>query len=756
MALWMLCKVSRLEHPSKPLKQPTMKNFALCFISSMILTLSSTSYATTYYISSSSGNDSNSGTSSSAPRKTIPTLQTKNTYLLKRGDTFYNRIPRVYNPTIGNIITVSAYGTGDKPVLNQYATILPTAWVQYNSTVWKVSFSNASNFSGYNKDLSPDIGFLKLNGTTIKGAKKPALSNLKAQWDFYSDSTYLYVYSTSKPSTLATQIQASLDHNAVDMSDNMVLSEVKITGSAQHSIGMVRQSNCVIRKVDIEEGGGSYLGGYGSGTSRYGNGIQIFNGGSNILVEGCSIKQIYDVALTMQTANGTLSPFQDITFQSNYVDSCEQSFENTISQQTSQPGFSNCKVFNNEFRNAGYGWSHNVRPHQCGVHLLSYQWYTSNNGLTFENNTIYRAKDGLYYAQNGSTTQSIPPYISKNNDIWLDPTTLVRMNYPGQSIYKWTVSSYSSFVSSSGKEGGSTWHDISKAGMAPVISSGYSASGTVGMNFSYQVTASNSPTSFSASGLPSGLTINTSTGIISGTPSLAGSFAIAISATNAYGTGSTTLNLVIQSVVTTQQVVSFTLINADSNTEIQKIINGSTLNLAQLPTRNLNIRADTNPGIVGSVVFNFSGVESASHVESGAPYAAFGDSNGDYLPWTPKVGSYTLKATPFTVSNGSGTAGTSLTITFTIADQSAPVITSSSTASGRVGTAFSYQIAASNSPTAFSATGLPSGLSVNSTTGLISGTPTVSGTFSVKLAASNQYGTGAKTLSMTINKRWHH
>ena len=52
-----------------------------------------------------------------------------------------------------------------------------------------------------------------------------------------------------------------------------------------------------------------------------------------------------------------------------------------------------------------------------------------------------------------------------------------------------------------------------------------------------------------------------------------------------------------------------------------------------------------------------------------------------------------------------------------------PVITSSSTATGTQGTAFSYQIAASNSPTTYAAAGLPAGLSVSTTTGLISGTP---------------------------------
>ena len=66
----------------------------------------------------------------------------------------------------------------------------------------------------------------------------------------------------------------------------------------------------------------------------------------------------------------------------------------------------------------------------------------------------------------------------------------------------------------------------------------------------------------------------------------------------------------------------------------------------------------------------------------------------------------------------------------------APVITSTLSADGTIGTALSYQITATNSPTSFSAAGLPAGLSVN-TGGLISGTPTTIGTSSVTISAAN-------------------
>ena len=81
---------------------------------------------------------------------------------------------------------------------------------------------------------------------------------------------------------------------------------------------------------------------------------------------------------------------------------------------------------------------------------------------------------------------------------------------------------------------------------------------------------------------------------------------------------------------------------------------------------------------------------------------------------------------------------------------SAPVITSSLSSSATVGSAFSYQIAGSNSPASYNATGLPPGLSVNTVSGSIVGTPTTAGTYSVTLSASNNGGTGTATLSIKV------
>jgi gliding motility-associated-like protein len=115
---------------------------------------------------------------------------------------------------------------------------------------------------------------------------------------------------------------------------------------------------------------------------------------------------------------------------------------------------------------------------------------------------------------------------------------------------------------------------------------------------------------------------------------------------------------------TSQLTVSnFSLIDADKNkiiNEFNPLKNHDTLNLAKLPSRNLNIQANISSNEVGSVRFALNGNSNYS-TDNAAPFYLAGG-----LPWTPTVGTYTLTATPI---NKSGIAGATSSVVLHVIDQ---------------------------------------------------------------------------------------
>ena len=92
-----------------------------------------------------------------------------------------------------------------------------------------------------------------------------------------------------------------------------------------------------------------------------------------------------------------------------------------------------------------------------------------------------------------------------------------------------------------------------------------------------------------------------------------------------------------------------------------------------------------------------------------------------------------------------GAYSISAAVTWTV-----PAITSGPVAAAMVSQIFSYTAEASPGPVTWSASGLPGGLAINGSTGVISGTPVAGGVFNVILRASTAMASGEETLVITV------
>lgn len=105
----------------------------------------------------------------------------------------------------------------------------------------------------------------------------------------------------------------------------------------------------------------------------------------------------------------------------------------------------------------------------------------------------------------------------------------------------------------------------------------------------------------------------------------------------------------------------FTLVNADTDQDISWLKDGDNILMNQTP--HVNIRYN-DTGTYASVVFKLNG--NVYRTENAWPYTLAGYANSTYTSWLISEGDYELTATPYSLPDGAGTAGTPLTINFKV------------------------------------------------------------------------------------------
>ncbi len=260
---------------------------------------------------------------------------------------------------------------------------------------------------------------------------------------------------------------------------------------------------------------------------------------------------------------------------------------------------------------------------------------------------------------------------------------------------------------------------------APAFTSATSTTFTAGAAGTFTVTASGSPTpTLSESGtdtLPAGVTFNAATGVLSGTPTSAGTYTLHFTAHNTQSPDATqTFTLTVNAAPAFTSATSTAFTAGAAGTFTVTASGSPTPTLSESGT-------DTLPA---GVTFN-----AATGVLSGTPTSA---------------GTFTLH---FTAHNG---VGSDATQTFTLTVNAAPTFTSATSTTFTAGAAGTFTVTASGTPApTLSESGtdtLPAGVTFVAATGVLSGTPTAGGTFTLHFTAHNGVGTDAtQTFTLTVN-----
>jgi hypothetical protein len=255
-------------------------------------------------------------------------------------------------------------------------------------------------------------------------------------------------------------------------------------------------------------------------------------------------------------------------------------------------------------------------------------------------------------------------------------------------------------------------------GGTPSISSSLASQSTVaGVAYAgYTITANNSPTSYSAVGLPAGMSCDAGTGVISGTPTQTGPFTVIISATNGSGTGSSSFSLNV-----TAPTVSFAnkifTVNSAGTTTAPTVTAGFTptytIKTGTLPD---GLNLDSSTGIISGTPTTY-GTKTLTirAIESGV--------TADSDPFT-----LTVNTTPPTLNSGTSVAGyVGTEITYNLTTISSP----------SVAPVDSYSIVSSSDPSAVPLSAL------NQNTGVFTFTPSRSGLYTAQFRANNGITAGA-------------
>ncbi len=366
-----------------------------------------------YYVSYSTGSDSNDGLSPEKPWKTIDkvsntTLPAGSVVLFKRGDIWrfdsYANADKAGFFMLQSNVIYSSYGTGEKPAI--YGSPRNAAEVgSWSETGVKNVWKYSEKYGGMSDSSQDDVGNIIFNGGEAYGYKmlkgdtgiefNGKLSELDSNYEFWynpsDDFVYLY-FDGGNPADVFDSIEMGVRLNLVRASggkSNIVFDNFTLKYGGAHGITIATSNDITVTNCEIAWlGGGVYNYTADGHSGRYGNGMEINRDSKNIFVDSNYVYQIYDAGLSHQydsrsSFNATFTCyFENINYTNNVIMNCFYGIEfftspalkdnlafeldgngNVTSEKreltNEYPRYmDNINISNNYIMYSGYGWGY--------------------------------------------------------------------------------------------------------------------------------------------------------------------------------------------------------------------------------------------------------------------------------------------------------------------------------------------------------------------------------------------------------------
>jgi len=249
----------------KPIKQAKLFFVLSLFTILFVLFMFLPSWAATYYIDATKGNDNNSGLSQSTPWQTIYKVNNSkflpgDNILFKRGDVWRKQLTVPSSGAPGKQILFGAWGQGERPVISGSNVIID--WQKEKENIWKTAFNGKPNQLFFNKKRG------------IKKENKQGLYKVK-DWCFFSN--IFYIYSKENPNFESNYliIEVSIRDNCLNLNDKSYLSFKNIEFTHANSY-------------------------YGGNIDNWENAGVSWG---NIVIENCEISYAFGNGIRIQTEN---------------------------------------------------------------------------------------------------------------------------------------------------------------------------------------------------------------------------------------------------------------------------------------------------------------------------------------------------------------------------------------------------------------------------------------------------------------------